>query len=176
MAVCMSTRQKIVSEKQSGKSLLNISDTYGFSYSTVKRVWQSYTQSGVAGLSPKYDNCGAKRPHHYRIYRMSTMLKRKYPEWGAPYILTILSERYPEEKMPEVRTVQLWFRKHHLNKPKVVRPQSEQTPVKAVHDCWQIDAKENIFLEDGTYCCYLTTVDVKSGIALEAPIFPPQTY
>jgi len=173
MAICMTTRLKIVREKESGKSLLSISEEHGFSYSTVKRVWQSYSQNGERGLSPKYDNCGVKRPHHYRVYRMSTMLKRKYPQWGAPYILTILSERYPDEKMPEVRTVQLWFRKHHLNKPKIIRPQSEDTPVNAVHDCWQIDAKENIILKDGTSCCYLTTVDVKSGIALEAPIFSP---
>ncbi len=67
-----------------------LSESYGLSYSTVKRVWQSYTRNGLAGLSPKYNNCGSERPHHYRIYRMSIMLKRKYPEWGAPYILTIL--------------------------------------------------------------------------------------
>ena len=113
------------------------------------------------------------RTFYYRAYRFSIRLKKKYPEWGAPFILTLLAERYPNESFPSPRTLQKWFKKNHLQKPPVVRPrpQAQNQKVLNVHDCWQIDAKENIHLKDGTKACYLTTVDVKSGIALGTPLF-----
>jgi len=174
MAICISKRRQIIQYKEAGKSLYSISTDLELSYSTVKRVWQAYQKSGSEGLIPNYKNCGLAQPKYYRIYRMSKMLKRKYPKWGAPYILTILSTRYPTEKMPAVRTIQNWFKEHGFSKPVFQRPVPKETLVKDVHDCWQIDAKENIILKDQTKCCYLTTVDVKSGIALEVPVFPPQ--
>lgn len=102
------------------------------------------------------------------------MLKRKYADWGAPYILAILAERYPTQELPQVGTVQLWFRKAGLNKARTKRPQPKRVPVEAVHDVWQIDAKENVGLQDGSYNSYLTIVDVKSGVALATPVFPPE--
>ena len=175
MALCISKRRQIVSEKESGKSLQAISTDLQISYSTVKRIWRRYQQEGEAGLICKYANCGPKRPKHYRAYRFCVMLKRKYPSWGAPYIQTLLSKRYPNMSMPAIRTIQLWFKKHRLIQPRIEQPSRvEASLVEAEHDCWQIDAKENIILEDSSKNCYLTTVDVKSGIALEVPVFPPQ--
>ena len=43
--------------------------------------------------------------------------------------------------------------------------------VRAVHECWQIDAKENLCLLDGSKACYLTMVDKKSGAVLTTPCF-----
>lgn len=40
-----------------------------------------------------------------------------------------------------------------------------------VHECWQIDAKENLCLLDGSKACYLTMVDKKSGAVLVTPCF-----
>jgi hypothetical protein len=92
-----SLKKEIVSEKQSGKSLLQISNERSISYSTVKRIWSKYQKEGEQGLVSKYDNCGAKKPLFYKISRMSVWLKRKHRSWGAPFILTILGERYPNE-------------------------------------------------------------------------------
>lgn len=175
MALCISKRRQIVEEKESGKSLQEISIDLQVSYSTVKRIWQRYRKEGEKGLISKYANCGPKRPKYYRLYRFSIALKRKYPHWGAPYIQTILAKRYPKLSMPSIRTMQLWFKKHRLSRPPVKRPAAtEASVVESEHDCWQIDAKENIILPDGSKNCYLTTVDVRSGIALEVPVFPPQ--
>ena len=175
MALCISKRRQIVVEKGLGKSLQQISIDLQISYSTVKRVWQRYQNEGKKGLISKYANCGPKRPKYYRVYRFSMMLKRKYPNWGAPYIQTILAKRYPKLSMPSIRTMQLWFKKHRLTQPRIEQPSTtEGSVVEAEHDCWQIDAKENIILPDGSKNCYLTTVDVQSGIALEVPVFPPQ--
>jgi len=104
------TRKLIVREKELGKSLLTISEEHGVSYSTVKRIWKHYRESGIAGIRLNYHNCGPKQPKYYRVFRLSTWLKRKHPNWGAPYILTLLEERYPSEPLPTARTLQKWFR------------------------------------------------------------------
>lgn len=171
MSLSLDKRNLIVSEKLSGKSLLQISTDHSISYSTVKRIWLRYRQEGEKGLVPKYDNCGERGTKYYRIYRLSIVLKRKYPNCGSPYILTILSKRYANENLPSERTLQNWFSTLSLTKPKLERPQQLSFEVKYVHDCWQIDAKENILLKDGNKYSYLTTVDVKSGIALAVPVF-----
>ena len=176
MALEIQIRELIVIEKKQGKSLVAISREQNLSYRTVKRIWRSYKQEGIEGIKPKYYNCGPKKPKYYKMYRISIFLKKKYSkyaDWGAPFIQTILSQRYPDEPVPSVRIIQKWFANHGLNKPRTARPviTKEEHEVKAVHDCWQIDAKENIILEDEGKANYLTTVDVKSGIALEAPIF-----
>jgi len=176
MALAIHIREQIIEEKESGKTLISISQDKNLSYETVKRIWRLYKKEGIEGLKPKYSNCGPKQPKFYKMYRISVFLKRKYSEhseWGAPFIRCILSKRFPDEDIPTDRTMQNWFKKHGLNKPRTSRPvvTKEEKRVDKVHDCWQIDAKENLVLEEEGKASYLTTVDVKSGIALEAPIF-----
>lgn len=167
----LSIREAVVSSKLSGKSLLQISKEMDISYSSIRRIWVLFKQGGMENLRPKYENCGPRQPSFYRVYRMSICLKRRHPNWGAPYILTLLSARYPTMRLPSDGTVQKWFRAKGLNKLRVSRQEQTIPVVKQVHDCWQIDAKENIELGNGSQACYLTTVDVKSGAVLEAPVF-----
>ncbi len=169
-------RRQVILEKESGKSLIQISQERKMSYSTLKRIWQSYKKSGASGLELKYTHCGPKAPKYYRIYRMSTWLKRRHPNWGAPYILTLLHDKYPLAALPTARTLQKWFRAKGFNKTFTIREPSKTSVVQQVHDCWQIDAKEKLKLEDQTKACYLTTVDVKSGAVLETPVFPLRKY
>ena len=65
----------------------------------------------------------------------------------------------------------------HLTKP---RQQLQQPPIgqaKAVHNIWQVDAKENLVLLDGSPGCYLTITDEHSGAGLAALVFPrPDFY
>jgi hypothetical protein len=46
-------------------------------------------------------------------------------------------------------------------------------PARAVHDVWQIDAKEKLRLRTATKVCYLSVVDQKSGSLLGSFVFPP---
>jgi hypothetical protein len=87
-----------------------------------------------------------------------------------------LLERYGPQLTPSIRTLQRWFRQHHLSKP---RQQLAQTPIgqsKAVHNIWQVDAKENLTLGDGQPACYLTITDEHSGAGLAALVFPPGAH
>lgn len=172
-ALNLAYRELIVKEKQAGKTLKQIALDHGFSYSTTCRIWRRYKSEGSSGLLPKYGRCGPQTiKRSAKIHRCCIWLKRRHPSWGAPLIKTILEERYPDEDFPSVRTMQLWFRKAGLNLPRAKRHEPVAQQVDHPHDCWQIDAKENITLLDGSKVCYLTVVDVKSGSALDAPIFP----
>lgn len=172
IATAVGLRKQIVREKQGGKSLVQLSKELELSYSTVYNIWRLYREQGEVGLVPKYSNCGPQGIKSCPIiYRVSIWLKRQHPNWGAPYIRTILEDRYPAKKIASIRTLQVWYKKAGLSEPKQRMPAVKPIAVKAVHDCWQIDAKENIDLADGSKACYLTTVDVKSGSVLATPIF-----
>ena len=175
LAIAFATRERIVKDRQSGKTLRKIALDQNLSYSTVRNIWKRYKERGFAGLGPDYANCGPRKiKTDYKIYRSAVWLKRLHPKWGAPYIKTLLEQRYPEDAIPSARAMQLWFRQKGYNKPRMSRKFSKAEAVKGVHDCWQIDAKEKLRLLDGTQACYLTIVDVKSGAVLESPPFPPQ--
>lgn len=174
MAHHIELRQRIIDLHNSGKSLKSISIEEKIPYSSVKRIWQSYKKQGKIGIALQYHNCGPQGVKHYRAYRLGVWLKRLHPTWGAPFIRLQLTERYKDEYFPSVRTFQKWFRRAGLSKISSIDLSAKSklnSEVKSPHDCWQIDAKENIELLDGTRACYLTTIDVKSGGILAAPIF-----
>lgn len=172
-ALSMVYREQIIKEKQGGKTLKQIAIENGFAYSSTCRIWRLFKQQGLPGLVPKYDNCGPKTiKKSAKIHRCSLWLKRRHPDWGAPFILAILEDRYLQEDFPSVRTMQVWFRKAGLNLPRAKRIEPAAEKADRPHDCWQVDAKENLTLQDGSKACYLTVVDVKSGSALGAPVFP----
>ncbi len=172
-ALSYKDRELIINQKLKGKPLTCIALENSFSYSTTCRIWRRFKNNGFEGLATNYSNCGPSTiKRSKKIYRCSVWLKRKYPKWGAPFITAILKERYPTEEFPSIRTMQLWFRKTGLSLPKAYRKEPVVEKVSAVHDRWQIDAKENIKLQDGSKACYLTVVDVKSGATLGAPVFP----
>ncbi len=171
-ALAYKDRELIVTQKLKGKPLTKIAMENNFSYSTTCRIWRRFKSNGLEGLCASYANCGPSTiKKSKKIHRCSLWLKRKHPKWGAPFIMTILKERYPLEAFPSIRTMQLWFRKAGLSLPKAYRKEPKVEKVSAVHDRWQIDAKENLKLQDGSKACYLTVVDVKSGAALGLPVF-----
>lgn len=106
--------------------------------------------------------------------RAALWLKRLHGSWGAPFIQLQLRERYGKERVPAVRTLQTWFRSRGLTKPRQRLAAPSIGTSKAVHNIWQVDAKENLTLLDGTRACYLTITDEHSGAGLDALVFPPQ--
>ncbi|MCP4988168.1 MAG: helix-turn-helix domain-containing protein [Colwellia sp.] len=174
-AVEFHIREQIIKDCQSGLSYLNISRKYSVTYSTVRILHQRFSNLGDKGLHPKYQVCGKILPNDRNlVFRASCWLKRLHPNWGAPFILVKLKDRYPEEKLPNPRTVQRWFKAKGLNvlRNKIPKPEGEWA--KDVHETWQVDAKERIVLADGSKGCWLTIVDEKSGATLAALVFPPK--
>ena len=176
-ALTMSMRQLVIEEKTKGKSLLVISEQYHLSYSTLRNLWKRYQVEGAQGLVPHYKSCGPSKPKsNALIYRAALWLKRQHEQWGAPLIRLILQERYPHILVPSARTLQRWFKAKGVYKAKNFFPLSQPLRAAAVHDIWQVDAKEQLQLASKEKACYLTIVDEKSGCLLQAFVFPPLPY
>ena len=119
----MATRIQIIEQCQKGHSKKSISKSLSVSYPTVIQLTKRYEKEGSLGLKPKYHNCGPSTiKSNYLLYRASLWLKRLHPQWGAPFILVLLKERYgkniSEDDFPSERTLQRWFKKAGYNKPR----------------------------------------------------------
>lgn len=172
-ALATTIRRRIVEAHLAGESLTAIAERENVSYSCVRTYWRRYREDGFEGLSPDYQNCG-RRARSDLIYRAARYLKYRHRGWGAPLIQLKLKQRYPNAQLPSVRTLQRWFKRAHLRPLKKQLPKPTRQWAQAVHEVWQIDAKEQLTLDDGTKACYLSVTDEHSGALLESPLFPPQ--
>jgi hypothetical protein len=169
----MGQRAQLIDLKKQGYSLCAISEQLQIPYGTVCKLSARWHRQG--NLDVHYGNCGPKQPTSNPLFlRAARWLKSHHPSWGAPFIHVKLVERYGKQCLPAIRTLQQWFRKEQLTKPRAQVAQPRIGCSTAAHNIWQIDAKENLTLQDGTEACYLTITDEYSGAGLEALVFPPQ--
>lgn len=167
-------RRLIVERIGHGEPIAAVAEDLGLSYWTVRTLWRRYRDRGREALTPDYDRCGHPGVRGSRlIYRAAIWLRRRHPGWGAELIRTILGERYPDEPLPAARTLRRWFAAQGLSRPP--RPPRQPPPPRATvpHATWQMDAKEQISLADGTRVSWLAITDEASGAILEAAVFPP---
>ncbi len=177
LALAAASRRRIIEAHLKGEPLKAIAIRENLSYSSVRTYWRRYSQSGLEGLAPSYQKCGRKGPSHTDlIYRAARYLKFCHRQWGAPLIRLKLEQRYPQEHLPTVRTLQRWFKKANLSPLRKQVPEPEKPWAEAPHEIWQIDAKEQLTLQDGSRACYLTVTDEHSGALLASPVFPPLSY
>lgn len=170
-ATSMAHRERVVSLKKEGYSLGAISEQLSLSRSNVRDIWTRYRQQGQAGLATSYVNCGPKGPKTLPLLRRAALwLKRCHPGWGTPRIHCGLRSRYGEAT-PSIRTLNRWYASQGLVKPRGKDTRERIGAAKAVHNIWQVDAKENLVLADGQPACYLTLVDEKSGAWLASLVF-----
>lgn len=174
-AIEMGQREQLITLKQQGHSLEAIAQQLHLPLSSVRQLSARFKQQGHLKVS--YANCGPKEARSdLLLQRASLWLKRHHPQWGAPLIRLKLLERYGAKRTPSVRTLQRWFVDQHLTRP---RQQLQQPPIgqaKAAHNIWQVDAKENLLLLDGSPGCYLTITDEHSGAGLAALVSPPRAH
>ena len=177
-ALTKSLRQEIIRLYTFHESFASISTNLGVSYSTVRRLCKAYEQTGDLCLDTAYDRCGRfTSAYPAFIQRASCFLKYYHPSWGADYILVRLGLKYPKLALPSARTLQRWFAAKGLNKArsKSRDRSSDSQPIpraKAVHQIWQLDAKEHQQTQDGQLCCYLNFTDEYSSAVLAAVVFP----
>ena len=167
-------RERIVLLKSQGYTTKAISAELGLSYWTTRQLLRRHRDGGEAGLSADYRRCGGKGQLRSTVffYRASCWLKRHHPQWGAPFIHLQLSQRYSGSQLPSARQMQRWFRNYGLNEPRQRKLEARVMSNDAVHDCWQVDAKERLTRGDGQVASYLSLVDEHSGGALEGVFFP----
>ena len=174
LALATAVRRRIVEAHLKGESLKAIAVRENLSYSSVRVYWRRYRQRGLEGLAPSYQQCGRKGPSNTDlIYRAARYLKFRHRQWGAALIHLKLEQRYPNCRLPSVRTLQRWFKKASLSPLRKQLPRPEKPWAEAPHEVWQIDAKEQLTLQDGSRACYLTVTDEHSGALLASPAPTP---
>ena len=174
-AIPPKVRQSIFSLRQQGYTLSRIATELGLSYGTVQRLCAAYQKDPVAALSPAYANCGKRRPDaRDLVFRAVRCMKHWHPSWGAEKIRTELLLLRPSLSIPKARMLQKWF---HWNGQVPSKPplSSPRRPwAQAVHQGWQIDAKESVSIAGEKSLCWLNIVDERSGGIIDAGVFPPQ--
>jgi transposase len=177
IAIVKSVRECIILLDKQGLAKTEISKTVNISYNTVLKIIKRYKDNEITGLDTDYDRCGHKITEQVQFYkRICLYLKRRHEEWGAPIIRAIMTKRYGKQDVPCIRHMQKWFRAASLNKPRQRKGHLVIGHALAVHNIWQVDAKERFTLTEGQAGDYLNIVDEKSGAWLEAPLFPLQAY
>jgi len=144
------------------------------SYRTVRQWWRRYRDGGEAGLHTHYQNCGPKGPKVApAIHTAALELKRTHPTWGAGLIRVQLVAQFPTQPVPQIRAIQRWFQAAGLSPRRAKRPPRERHPAVAPHETWQMDAKEQMRLGDGSGTSVLTVTDEASGAVIGFAPFPP---
>jgi transposase len=173
-AIPLSLRHQIIELYTSGSRYASIAKTVGKSYDGVRKIVRQYKSYGIEGLRTNYKQDRAKQSDEL-LYRCGLWLKRHHPQWGAPLIRSILSNRYPTKSIPTVRTFQLWFKESKLNVSKSKIPKIKLNKSTEVHQTWQIDAKERFCIATGQQICWLNISDEYSRSLLDSRVFSPQT-
>lgn len=178
-------REKILSHRKEGYSMLEISEKMSISYNSVRTLCQRYSssdqsESGMkAAILPYYAQCGPQdKAYSAEIIESALALKRLHPRWGAPRLRLALesdmgsTQSEGGDTIPSIRSLERWYRENNLVKPKRQTGEPSIGRARAVHNIWEVDAKEQLELLDGQAACYLTMVDEKSGAWLASPVFP----
>jgi len=172
-AIPLAQREQIASLYQRGLNYQQISDSVSLPYTTVRGICKVITESPSCDPRARYHRCGRKpKPSTAKWQRRAKWLKRLHPGWGAPFIRMKLVAKYGTEVVPHERSMQKWFRASGLNRPREGGRKYHISRSTAVHEVWQIDAKERFNLAEGSPCCYLNIVDEYSGGCIDAHLFP----
>lgn len=172
-ALAVPLREQMVQLHEQGHRLVEIAQQLNVRYSTLCRWWQRYGKEGAAGLTPRYDRCGPQGPRDPPVQQAALALRRAHPTWGAGRIRVELVRQFPDRALPQVRAIQRWFRAAGLQPVRAQRPPVQRPRGKQVHEVWEVDAKEQLRLADGSGSSVLSAVDEASGALLEATPFPP---
>ena len=173
-ALPLPLREQIVRRHPQGETLTAIAHDLSVPYRTVRRWWHRHQQDGDAGLHTHYDRCGSQTPRApAAVHTAALALKQEHPPWGAGLIRLQLIARFGEADVPQVRALQRWFVTAGLQPVRTKQPPVPRERGQEGHAVWEMDAKEQIRLADGTGTSVLTLADEASGALLEVTPFPP---
>lgn len=164
-------RVKIIRDLQAGKSCGQIARECGCTQKAVRTFWRAHQSKGEEALKTGYHRCGRHSPVTSEVKDLISSLRTG--EQGAPFIVSVLMEKYPDKPIPHERTVQRWWKSKGANRPKGRKPRPKQPFSREVHHTWQMDGKEQIPLKSGQQVTWMNIADEASSSDLYAEVFPP---
>jgi hypothetical protein len=124
-------------------------------------------------IGPSYRPGPGRPPESQSLRDRAVALREEHPTWGAGYIRIRMGS--PDlEGVPSERTLQRWFRQER-QPPSWPgrRPASETGRAIHPHQCWQMDAVEQLRLKSKQGVSWLRLADEHSGAFLSTTVFPP---
>ena len=173
----MAIRQSIVERYKKGEKVSSLSREFKINRSSIYTFINRAESQGIEGLRPKYKKCGKARPIPSQfIFRAVRCMRTWHPSWGAEKIRAELLRMRPELELPHYRTFNRWFHWNKQIKPRLRSnlPSVQIRQAERLHEGWQIDAKEEMSIGDGSKNCWLNITDEHSGMVIDPPVFPPQ--
>lgn len=171
----MAIRQSIIERYKEGEKVSSLSRNFKISRGTIYAFIKRESSEGIKGLYPNYDKCGKARPDESGfIFRAVRCLRAWHPGWGSEKIRAEMLRMRPGLKLPHYRTFTRWF---HWNNQIEVRlksnlPKTKPKQAMRLHEGWQIDAKEEMAIANGSKNCRLNITDEHSGTVIDPPVFP----
>jgi len=175
-AIPKPVREELVRRHTSGESLADIARNLAMSYRTVCNLWQRYRRKGRLSLEANYRNCGRSGPRFDPTLHQAVLeMRRTHGRWGAGLIRVELAGLYPNQRLPDSRTIARWLCSAGLQQIRAHKPRvARSNRGRVAHEVWEIDAKEMVRLGNGQLCCQLSVSDEASGAPLGARAFPPR--
>lgn len=173
----MALRQSIVTQYKKGVKISSIARHFKISRGSIYSFIQRESLEGIEGLGPKYDPCGKTRPTSKDFsYRAVRCMRTWHPSWGAEKIRAEILRMRPNLQLPHYRTFTDWFHWNGQITPTLRSrlPKTSTKRAKRLHEGWQVDAKEEMTLADGSENCWLNITDEYSGMVIDPPVFPPE--
>jgi hypothetical protein len=170
-AIAVPIRQVIVRRWQHGQSAAEIAAALQLVPRSVRHLLQR--AAADLQLAPGYDRCGRQRAAaQQEVYGHALALRRQHPAWGAGLIRVFLHDRFTAQHVPSERTLQRWFHQAGLGPAPVGRqPQAQRAWANQPHEVWQVDAVEELRLNNGQRACWLRITDEFTGAILHTKVF-----
>jgi len=172
----MPVRQLLVQRVALGQNAGWIARCLGLVPRTVRRLVQRLRLRGPNALATSYPSRPYPHTPQFRVViEKAFQLRRAHPTWGAGLVRVLLRRHYPAEVIPAQRTLQRWFRRAGLLPAPSGRRSGASSYQRAQqpHDVWQMDAADQVALQNGTPVCWLRIADECSGAVLQTTVFPP---
>lgn len=159
--------------KSGSYSITELSEIFEISRPTSYKYIERYEKYGLPGLLEM-----SRRPRNIptktqpRIEKEILKLREKHPRWGAPKLLVLLEDKFPNENLPKVSTVNLILKRNGLIKERRKRKKVE--PVHPIFDplkpneVWSSDFKGKFRMGNKIYCYPLTVADSYSRYVFTA--------
>ena len=170
----MAKRQSIVAACKKGEKISKVACQFKVSRQTIYNLINLEASKSSEGLQPRYSNCGKTRPDADQfIYRAVRCMRSWHPGWGAEKIHAEIRCMRPGLKLPHHRTFTRWFNWNNQIVKALCSTLPNEMTKKAMqlHEIWQIDAKEEMVIGDGSKNCWLNIVDEYSGTVIHPLVF-----
>jgi transposase len=172
--ISRAVRERIVGRRERGESVSQVAQAEGVSGRSIRRIYSAWQQQGESALLTGYrQSANTAIQFDPGMYRQAVTMKRNHASWGAGLIRVELQIRYGAQPLPAERTLQVWFCREHLNHVAHRMARVFQGRGQAVHEVWEMDAKDHIYLGDRSPTCVVSVQDEYSGAVLSARPFPP---